>query len=286
MIQAELKAGEHLPTERWRKDVVRALDLLEGELLDAKFNGCEDYAQFFHRANGGGNIYHGRSIVLYDRLGDKLNYFGDLGPTRPLISSGRYLLITAWVRNDDDPYRLVTPLERLHRGELRDPVPKGDTTGIVKLRADWLTLLYGDVDKYLISAMIGCGVIPPEVELDIDLKGMLFIADQVLVQRAHNHYPWAEPESLSPDYYAMLTESLLEALDEVRDLYVYGDKRTDTQHAMEWMSIRTRIQHRYGLVGDLKDLARKVLSYRHNEDLNEMVWAVERYSSLAVAIAA
>ena len=281
MIQAELKAGEHLPTERWRNDVVRALDLLEGEL-----RGCEDYAQFFHRANGGGNIYHGRSIVLYDRLGDKLNYFGDLGPTRPLISSGRYLLITAWVRNDDDPYRLVTPLERLHRGELRDPVPKGDTTGMVKLRADWLTLLYWDVDTALISAMIGCGVILPEVELGVDLKEMLFIANQVVVQRANNHYPWADPESLSPDYYDMLTESLLEALDEVRDLYAYGDKRTDTQLAMAWMGIRANIQYRYGLVRDLKDLARKVLSYRHNADLKEMVWAVERFSSLAAAIAA
>ena len=281
MIQAELKAGEHLPTERWRKDVLRALDLLEAELYD-----CDDYAQFFHRENGGGNIHHGRSIVLYDRLRDKLDYFGDLGPTRPLISSGRYLLITAWVRNYDDPHRLVTPLERLHRGELRDPVPKGDTTGMVKLRADWLTLLYGDVDTDLIAAMIGCGVIPPEVELDVDLRGVLFAANQVIIGRANNHYPWAEPESLSPDYYAMLTESLLEALDEVRDLYAYGDKRTDTQLAMEWMRIRIRIQHRYGLVGDLKDLAYKVLSYRHNADLKEMVWAVERYSALAAAIAA
>mgnify|MGYP000143130753 FL=1 len=281
MITAELKAGEHLPTERWRKDVLRALDL-----LDAELHGCEDYAQFFHRANGGGNIYNGRSIVLYDRLGDKLNYFGDLGPTRPLISSGRYLLITALVRNDDDPYRLVTPLERLHRGELRDPVPKGDTTGMVKLRADWLTLLYGDVDIDLIADMIGCGVIPPEVELDVDLKGMLFAANQVIVHRANNHYPWVEPESMLPDYYAMLTESLLEALDEVRDLYAYGDKRTDTQLAMAWMSIRSRIQHRYGLVGDLKDLACKVLRYRHNDDLAKIVWLIHRYSALAAALAA
>ena len=286
MIRSEFKAGEHLPTKRWRNDVVRALDLLEGELLDAKFHGCEDYAQFFHRANGGGNIYHSRSIILYDRLGDKLNYFGDLGPTRPLISSGRYLLITAWVRNDDDPYRLATPLERLHRGELRDPRPKRDTTGMVKLRADWFTLLYGDVDTPLISSMIGCGVIPPEVELDVDLKEMLFIANQVVVHRANNHYPWAEPEALSPDYYAMLTESLLEAMDEVRDLYTYGDKRTDTQLAMAWMSIRSRIQEQYGLVRDLEDLARKVLGYRHNDDLAKIVWLIQRYSALAAAIAA
>ncbi len=48
--------------------------------------------------------------------------------------------------------------------------PKGDTTGMVKLRADWLTLLYGDVDIDLIADMIGCGVIPPEVELDLDSR--------------------------------------------------------------------------------------------------------------------
>ena len=254
MIRAELKAGEHLPTERWRNDVVRALDLLEGEL-----HGCEDYAQFFHCANGGGNIYHGRSIVLYDRLGDKLNYFGDLGPTRPLISSGRYLLITAWVRNNDDPYRLATPLERLHRGELRDPVPKGDTTGMVKLRADWLTLLYWDVDTTLISDMIGCGVIPPEVELDVEPKELLFTANHVVVQRSRNYYPWADPESLSPDYYAILTESLLEALDEVRSLYAYSDEpdeRTDTQLALEWLGIRRRIQDKYGRASVLTSLAR------------------------------
>ena len=284
MIQAELKAGEHLPTERWRKDVLRALDLLEAELHD-----CDDYPGFFKSANGGGNSLYDRSIVLYDRLGDKLNYFGDLGPTRPLISSGRYLLITAWVRNDDDPRKLVTPLERLHQGELRDPLrdprPVGDT-GMVRLRADWLTLLYGDVDKYLISAMIGCGVIPPEVELDIDLKEMLFIANQVVVQRAHNQYPWAEPESLSPDYYAMLTESLLEALDEVRDLCTYGDKRTDTQLALAWLDIRGRIREQYGRSSDLTSLARKVLSYRHNADLNEMVWVIQRHTALAAAIAA
>lgn len=281
MIRAELKAGEHLPTERWRKDVVRALDLLEAEL-----RWCEDYAQFFHRANGGGNIHHGRSIVLYDRLGDKLDYFGDLRPTRPLISSGRHLLITAWVRNHDDPYRLVTPLERLHRGELRDPVPKGDTTGMVKLRTDWFTLLYGDVDTDLIAAMIGCGVIPPEVELDVDLKGMLFAANQVIVHRANNHYPWAAPESLSPDYYTMLTESLLEALDEVRDLYAYGDKRTDNQLAMEWLRIRNRIEENAGAIRDLVAIANLVLKYRNNADLNEMVWAVERFSALTAALAA
>lgn len=138
MIRAELKAGEHLPTERWRKDVVRALDLLEAEL-----RGCDDYPGFFKRANGGGNSLNGHSVVLYDRLGDKLNFFGEDQTASPLVASGRYLLITTWVCDFVDPRHLVaTPLEGLHKGGYKTSRTE-ESTGMVKLREDWLKLLYG-----------------------------------------------------------------------------------------------------------------------------------------------
>lgn len=280
MIQAELKAGEHLPTERWRKDVLRALDLLEAELYD-----CDDYPGFFKSANGGGNSLYDRSIVLYDRLGDKLNYFGKYEPATPLVSSGRYLLITTWIQAFDDPRHLATPLDGLY---LCGPTSSRseDDTGMAKLRKDWLNLLYGQVDVDLISEMVGCGAIPPEVELGINPGAMLKVAAQVIDIRAFNFYAFADGAAMSPDYYAMLTKTLLEVLDEVYDLDAYGYERTNMQRVSAWFLVRSRIEERYGRIRVLVDIANLVLGYRNDDELARLVWVIQRYSSLAVAIAA
>ena len=280
MIQAELKAGEHLPTERWRKDVLRALDLLEAELYD-----CDDYPGFFKSANGGGNSLYDRSIVLYDRVGDKLNYFAKYEPATPLVSSGRYLLITTWIQAFDDPRHLATPLDSLY---LCGPTSSRseDDTGMAKLRKDWLNLLYGQVDVDLISEMVGCGAIPPEVELGINPGAMLKVAAQVIDSRAFNFYAFADGAAMSPDYYAMLTKTLLEVLDEVYDLDAYGDERTNMQRLSAWFLVRSRIEERYGRIRGLVDIANLVLKYRNNDDLAKIVWLIQRHTALAVAIAA
>ena len=280
MIQAELKAGEHLPTERWRKDVLRALDLLEAELYD-----CDDYPGFFKSANGGGNSLYDRSIVLYDRLGDKLNYFAKYEPATPLVSSGRYLLITTWIQAFDDPRHLATPLDGLY---LCGPTSSRseDDTGMAKLRKDWLNLLYGQVDVDLISEMVGCGAIPPEVELGINPGAMLKVAAQVIGSRAFNFYAFADGAAMSPDYYAMLTKTLLEVLDEVRDLDSYGDERTDMQRFSAWIQTRNRIEESAGRINDLVVISNRVLKYRNNDELARLVWVIQRHTALAAAIAA
>ena len=280
MIQAELKAGEHLPTERWRKDVLRALDLLEAELYD-----CDDYPGFFKSANGGGNSLYDRSIVLYDRLGDKLNYFAKYEPATPLVSSGRYLLITTWIQAFDDPRHLATPLDGLY---LCGPTSSRseDDTGMAKLRKDWLNLLYGQVDVDLISEMVGCGAIPPEVELGINPGAMLKVAAQVIDSRAFNFYAFADGAAMSPDYYAMLTKTLLEVLDEVRDLDSYGDERTDMQRFSAWIQTRNRIEESAGRINDLVVISNRVLKYRNNDELARLVWVIQRHTALAAAIAA
>lgn len=280
MIQAELKAGEHLPTERWRKDVLRALDLLEAELYD-----CDNYPGFFKSANGGGNSLYDRSIVLYDRLGDKLNYFAKYEPATPLVSSGRYLLITTWIQAFDDPRHLATPLDGLY---LCGPTSSRseDDTGMAKLRKDWLNLLYGQVDVDLISEMVGCGAIPPEVELGINPGAMLKVAAQVIDSRAFNFYAFADGAAMSPDYYAMLTKTLLEVLDEVYDLDAYGDERTNMQRLSAWFLVRSRIEERYGRIRGLVYIANLVLKYRNNDDLAKIVWLIQRHTALAAAIAA
>lgn len=280
MIQAELKAGEHLPTERWRKDVLRALDLLEAELYD-----CDDYPGFFKSANGGGNSLYDRSIVLYDRLGDKLNYFAKYEPATPLVSSGRYLLITTWIQAFDDPRHLATPLDGLY---LCGPTSSRseDDTGMAKLRKDWLNLLYGQVDVDLISEMVGCGAIPPEVELGINTGAMLKVAAQVIDSRAFNFYAFADGAAMSPDYYAMLTKTLLEVLDEVYDLDAYGDERTNMQRLSAWFLVRSRIEERYGRIRGLVDIANLVLGYRNDDELARLVWVIQRHTALAAAIAA
>lgn len=283
MITAELKAGEHLPTERWRKDVLRALDLLEAEL-----RGCDDYPGFFKRANGGGNSLNGHSVVLYDRLGDKLNFFGEYQTARPLVASGRYLLIATWVLDYDDPRHLVTPLEGLHKGAYKASRTEGDT-GMVKLREDWLKILYGlygQADVCIISEMMGCGAIPPEVDLDLDLKTMLHSAGKVVGNVKLQLFPFAEAANMSPDYYAMLTETLLEVLDEVRDLDTYGDERTDMQRVSAWIQTRNRIEESAGGINDLVVISNRVLKYRNNDDLAKIVWQIQHYKCLAAAIAA
>lgn len=280
MITAELKAGEHLPTERWRKDVLRALDLLEAEL-----RGCDDYPGFFKRANGGGNSLNGHSVVLYDRLGDKLNFFGEYQTARPLVASGRYLLISTWVRDFEDPRHLVTPLEGLHKGVYKASRTEGDT-GMVKLREEWLKLLYGQADVSIISEMMGCGAIPPEVDLDLDLRTMLHSAGKVVGNVKLQLFPFAEAANMSPDYYAMLTETLLEVLDEVRDLDSYGDERTDMQRFSAWIQTRNRIEESAGGINDLVVISNRVLKYRNNDDLAKIVWLIQRYKGLAAAIAA
>ena len=280
MITAELKAGEHLPTERWRKDVLRALDLLEAELGTG-----DDYPGFFKRANGGGNSRYDCSIVLYDRLGDKLNYFAKHATATPLVSSGRYLLITTWILDFDDPRHLATPLDGLYWGGPKSSRPE-DNTGMAKLRKDWLNLLYGQVDVDLISEMVGCGAIPPEVELGINPRAMLKVADQVIDSRALNFYSFADGAAMSPDYYAMLTETLLEALDEVHDLDAYGDERTNMQRVSAWFRVRSRIEERYGRIRGLVDIANLVLAYRNDDELAKLVWAIQRHTALAEAIAA
>lgn len=280
MIQAELKAGEHLPTERWRKDVLRALDLLEAELGTG-----DDYPGFFKRANGGGNSLYNCSIVLYDRLGDKLNYFVKHATATPLVSSGRYLLITIWILDFDDPRHLTTPLDGLYWSGPKSSRSEGDT-GMAKLRKDWLNLLYGQVDVDLISEMVGCGAIPPEVELGINPGAMLKVAAQVIDPRAINFYAFSDGAAMSPDYYAMLTKTLLEALDEVHDLDAYGDERTNMQRVSAWFRVRSRIEERYGRIRGLVDIANLVLTYRNDDELAKLVWAIQRHTALAEAIAA
>lgn len=280
MITAELKAGEHLPTERWRRDVLRALDLLDAELRE-----CDDCPGFFRRANGGGNSLNGHSVVLYDRLGDKLNFFGENKTASPLVASGRYLLITTWVRDFVDPRHLVTPLDGLHKGVYKTSRTE-KSTGMVKLREDWLKLLYGHADVGIISEMMGCGAIPPEVELDIDLKTMLRAAGKVVRDVALHLFPFAEAAAMSPDYYAMLTETLLEVLDEVHDLDAYGDDRTNMQRVAAWFRIRNRIEENAGGIRDLVAIANRVLKYRNNDDLAKIVWLIQHYKGLAAAIAA
>lgn len=279
MIRAELKAGEHLPTERWRKDVVRALDLLEAELRE-----CDDYPGFFRRANGGGNSLNGYSVVLYDRLGDKLNFFGEYQTASPLVASGRYLLITTWVRDFVDPRHLVTPLGGLHKGVFHTSRPE-ESTGVVKLREDWLKLLYGQADVCIISEMMGCGAIPPEVELGLDLKTILQAAGKVVGDVEFHLFPFAEATAMSPDYYAMLTETLLEVLDEVHDLDAYGDDRSMLVRVEAWFRVRNRIEENAGAIRDLVAIANRVLKYRNNDDLAKIVWLIQHYKSLAVAIA-
>lgn len=281
MITAELKAGEHLPTERWRKDVLRALDLLEAEL-----RGCDDYPGFFKRANGGGNSLNGYSVVLYDRLGDKLNFFGEYQTARPLVASGRYLLIATWVLDYDDPRHIVTPLEGLHKGVYKASRTEESSTGTVKLREDWLKLLYGQADVCIISEMMGCGAIPPEVDLDLDLKTMLHSAGKLVGNVKLQLFPFAEAANMSPDYYAMLTETLLEVLDEVRDLDTYGDERTDMQRFSAWIQTRNRIEESAGGINDLVVISNRVLKYRNNDDLAKIVWQIQHYKCLAAAIAA
>lgn len=280
MIRAELKAGEHLPTERWRKDVLRALDLLEAELHE-----CDDYPGFFRRANGGGNSLNGHSVVIYDRLGDKLNFFGEYQAASPLVASGRYLLITTWVRDFVDPRHLVTPLEGLHKGVYKASRTE-ESTGTVKLREDWLKLLYGHADVSIISEMVGSGAIPPEVELDLDLKTMLQAAGKVVGHVELHLFPFAEVAAMSPDYYAMLTETLLEVLDEVHDLDAYGDERTNMQRVAAWFRVRNRIEEDAGAIRDIVAIANRVLKYRHNDDLAKSVWLIQHYKALAAAIAA
>lgn len=279
MITAELKAGEHLPTERWRKDVLRALDLLEAELRE-----CDDYPGFFRRANGGGNSLNGHSVVLYDRLGDKLNFFGEYQTASPLVASGRYLLITSWVLDYDDPRHLVTPLEGLHKGVYKASRTE-ESTGMVKLREDWLKLLYGQADVGIASEMMGCGAIPPEVEIDLDLKTMLQAAGKVVGHVELHLFPFAEAAAMSPDYYAMLTETLLEVLDEARDLDTYGDERANMQRVSAWFRIRNRIEESAGGIRDLVAIANRVLKYRNNDDLAKIVWLIQHYKGLAAAIA-
>jgi hypothetical protein len=279
MIRAELKAGEHLPTESWRKDVVRALDLLEAEL-----RGCDDYPGFFKRANGGGNSLNGHSVVLYDRLGDKLNFFGEYQTASPLVASGRYLLITTWVRDFVDPRHLVTPLEGLHKGVYKASRTE-ESTGMVKLREDWLKLLYGQADVCIISEMMGCGAIPPEVELYLDLRTMLHSAGKVVGNVKLKLFPFAEAANMSPDYYAMLTETLLEVLDEVHDLDAYGDDRSMLVRVAAWFRVRNRIEENAGAIRDLVAIANRVLKYRNNDDLAKIVWLIQHYKSLAAAIA-
>lgn len=280
MIRAELKAGEHLPTERWRKDVLRALDLLEAELRE-----CDDYPGFFRRANGGGNSLNGHSVVLYDRLGDKLNFFGEYQTASPLVASGHYLLITTWVLDFVDPRHLVTPLEGLHKGVYKASRTE-ESTGTVKLREDWLKLLYGQADVSTISEMVGCGAIPPEVELDLDLKTMLQAAGKVVGHVELHLFPFTEAAAMSPDYYAMLTETLLEVLDEVHDLDAYGDERTNMQRVSAWFRVRNRIEENAGAIRDLVAIANRVLKYRNNNDLAKIVWLIQHYKAIAAAIAA
>lgn len=280
MITAELKAGEHLPTERWRNDVVRALDLLDAELRE-----CDDYPGFFRRANGGGNSLNGHSVVLYDRLGDKLNFFGEYQTASPLVASGRHLLITTWVLDLEDPRHLVTPLEGLHKGVYKASRTE-ESTGMVKLREDWLKLLYGQADVSIISEMMGCGAIPPEAELDLDLKTMLQAAGKVVGHVELQLFPFAEAAAMSPDYYAMLTETLLEVLDEVHDLDSYGDDRTNMQRVAAWFRVRNRIEENAGAIRDLVAIANRVLKYRNNDDLAKIVWLIQHYKALAAAIAA
>ena len=280
MITAKLKAGEHLPTERWRKDVLRALDLFEADL-----RGCDDYPGFFKRANGGGTSTNAHSVVLYDRVGDKLNFFGEYQTARPLVASGRYLLIATWVLDYDDPRHLVTPLEGLHKGVYKASRTEGDT-GMVKLREDWLKILYGQADVCIISEMIGCGAIPPEVELDLDLKTILQAAGKVVGHVKLQLFPFAEAANMSPDYYAMLTETLLEVLDEVRDLDTHGDERTDMQRFSAWIQTRNRIEESAGGINDLVVISNRVLKYRNNDDLAKIVLLIQRYKFLASTIEA
>ena len=91
---------------------------------------------------------------------------------------------------------------------------------------------------------------------------------------------------MSPDYYAMLTETLLDVLDEVRDLDTYGDERTNMQRVSAWFRIRNRIEENTGAIRDLVAIANRVLKYRNNDDLAKIVWLIQQYSALAVAIAA
>ena len=91
---------------------------------------------------------------------------------------------------------------------------------------------------------------------------------------------------MSPDYYAMLTETLLEVLDEVHDLDAYGDERTNMQLVSAWFRVRNRIEENAGAIRDLVAIANRVLKYRNNDDLAKIVWQIQHYKCLAAAIAA
>lgn len=154
---------------------------------------------------------------------------------------------------------------------------------MVKLREDWLKLLYGQADVCIISEMMGCGAIPPEVELDLDLRTMLHSAGKVVGRVELHLFPFAEVAAMSPDYYAMLTETLLEVLDEVHDLDAYGDEHT--KRVLAWVRVRNRIKENAGAIRDLVAIANRVLKYRNNDDLAKIVWLIQHYSTLAAAIA-
>lgn len=157
---------------------------------------------------------------------------------------------------------------------------------MVKLREDWLKLLYGQADVSIISEMVGCGAIPPEVDLDLDLRIMLHSVGKVVGNVKLHLFPFAEAANMSPDYYAMLTETLLEVLDEVLDLDTYGDERTDMQRFSAWIQTRNRIEESAGGISDLVAISNRVLKYRNNNDLDKIVWLIQRYKGMAAAIAA
>lgn len=62
---------------------------------------------------------------------------------------------------------------------------------------------------------------------------------------------------MSPDYYAMLTKTLLEVLDGVHDLDAYGDDRSMLVRVAAWFRVRNRIEENAGAIRDLVAIANR-----------------------------
>ena len=58
------------------------------------------------------------------------------------------------------------------------------------------------------------------------------------------------------------------------------------QRVSAWFRVRSHIEERYGRIRSLVDIANLVLAYRNDDELAKLVWAIQRHTALAAAIAA
>lgn len=153
--------------------------------------------RLLQRANGGGNSLSGRSVVLYGQRATSSTSSERI--RLPVPSCKRALPadyhLGVQLRRPDT---CSTPLEAFTRGL--------QGLGLKKVQA-WSSyartgssLLYGQADASIISEMMGCGAIPPEVELYLDLKTMLQAAGKVIrhIERHLFHlFPFAEAADIA-----------------------------------------------------------------------------------------